>query len=224
MGTIKGKPRGYFEYILAVDCETTGLCFENYENDENPTYNPTTGERHQAISWAFMLVRAEDFAVLDELYVKVKWNENSLQQRLKNPSFGKNAEQIHGLTIDHLEENGIDEEEAVSKIGELILKWFGPDNPIRLLGHNVHLFDLAFLRDLFKRHDILLKFANRHLDSSSLGFGTVGAFNSDDLFATFGFEERGCHSSLEDIRMTVDSLKIINQLWKIKVGLNAYRT
>jgi hypothetical protein len=222
MSTPTGKPRGYFEYALAVDCETTGLCFKNYNHGENPVYNPDTGERHQALSWGMMIVRVDDMSVVEELYVEVKWNEHSLEQRLNNPNFGKGAEKVHGLTFQYLEENGMSEEEAVVKIGEIILKYFGPDNAIKLIGHNVHLFDLAFLRDLFNRHGVVLKFGNRHMDSNSLGFGTVGAWNSGDLFETLGHESRGNHNALDDIRMTVDAFRTIRQLWRLKVGLDAY--
>lgn len=222
MSTPKNKPRGYFEYALAVDCETTGLCFKNYDNDENPVYNPNTGERHQILSIGALIVDVKDFSIVDELYIEIKWNEHSLEQRLNNPSFGKSAEQVHGLTLEYLEENGVTEEEAVMLLGELILKYFGPENAIKMLGHNVHLFDLAFIRDLFKRHGINLKFGNRHMDSNSLGFGTVGSWNSDDLFETIGFEARGNHNALDDIKMTVEAFKIIKRLWDAKVGLSAY--
>lgn len=222
MSTPNNTPRGYFKYALAVDCETTGLCFKNYNHDENPVHNPDTGERHQAISWGFLIVNVEDMVIMEELYLEVKWNEISLQQRLENPNFGKSAEKVHGLTIPYLEENGIAEEDAVVKIGELVLKYFGSDNAIKLFGHNVHLFDLAFLRDLFKRYNINLKFGNRHYDSNSLALGTVGAWNSDDLFETFGFDTRGNHNALDDIKMTVDVFKNIKQLWEAKVGLVTY--
>jgi len=214
MTTPKGKPRGYFEYVLALDSETTGLCFKNYDNDENPVYNPSTGERHQALSWGFLVVRVSDFTVIDELYLEVQWNERSLEQRLNDPSFGKAAEGVHGLTLQHLEENGVSEEEAVLKIGELILKYWGPENAVKLLGHNVHLFDLAFLRDLFKRHGIPLKFGNRHYDTNSGAFMTFGTWNSDDLFEQIGFEARGDHNALDDIKMTVEAARIMRVLFQ----------
>jgi DNA polymerase III epsilon subunit-like protein len=214
MATPKNAPRGYFEYALAVDCETTGLCYKNYNNDENPVYNPTTGERHQALSWGVAVVRVEDFSIVEELYVEIKWNEDSLKQRLGNPEFGKSAEKIHGMTMEYLEENGVSEEEAVTLIGDLILRYFGPDNPIKLIGHNVHLFDLAFLRDMFKRHGIILSFGNRHYDSNSAALMTFGTWNSDDLFSMIGFEARGEHNALADIKMTVEACRIIQMIFK----------
>jgi DNA polymerase III epsilon subunit-like protein len=214
MSTPKGMPRGYFKYVLAVDSETTGLCFKNYDHNENPVYNSTTGERHQALSWGFLVVDTEDFSIVDELYIEVQWNEESLLQRHEDPSFGKKAEEVHGLTLSYLEEHGIPEEEAVMLIGELILKWFGPENAIKLLGHNVHLFDLAFLRDLFKRYGIALKFGNRHYDTNSGAFMTFGTWNSDDLFEQIGFEARGDHNALDDIKMTVEAARIMKMIFQ----------
>lgn len=214
MATMKGKPRGYFQYALAVDCETTGLCFKNYDNDENPVFNPSTGERHQALSWGMLIVDVSDFSVVDELYIEVQWNEHSLQQRLKDPQFGRKAEEVHGLTRTHLEDKGVPEEEAVMLIGDMILKYFGPDNAIKLIGHNVHLFDLAFLRDLFKRHEIPLKFGNRHYDTNSGAFMTFGTFNSDDLFSEIGYPERAEHNALEDIKLTVEACRIMRIIFQ----------
>jgi len=40
VATVKGKPRGYFQKVLAIDCETTGLAV----NADDPSYNPKTKE------------------------------------------------------------------------------------------------------------------------------------------------------------------------------------
>lgn len=218
MSTPKDKPRGYFDFLLAIDCETTGLCFTS----DSPVYNPKTEERHQALSWGIIVADAKTLKPVDDLYVEIKWNQSSKDQRVRNPRFGREAEKIHGLTFEYLEENGVDEEEAVALIGELVLTYWGPDVSIRTLGHNVHMFDVPFLRDMFHRHEIPLRFGNRHMDSNSLAFGTVGTFNSDDLFSTLGMEEREKHNSLDDAKMALESFRIIRTLWKGKVGISAY--
>ena len=218
MSSPKDKPKGYFEYFVAVDCETTGLCFKNYKHEENPVYNPETGERHQAISWGILIVRASDFAIVDEMYLEVQWNNESRRQRLRYPDFGKGAEKVHGLTQEYLENNGIPEEEAVLKIGTLIAKYFGGDNSIKLLGHNVHLFDLPFMRDMFKRYGVDMKFGNRHYDTNSGAFMTFGTWNSDQLFEQLGFEARGDHNALDDIKMTLEAARIMRVLFQKFLG------
>lgn len=204
MASPKDKPRGSFDFLLAIDCETTGLKFNSDNADEG----------HQAVSWGIIVADATTLKPIEELYVEIMWNEQSLAAAAKDPTFGKKAEQIHGLTFEYLEKNGITEEEAVTKIGELILKYWGPEVSIRTLGHNVHLFDLFFLRSMFRRHGIELKFGNRHYDTNSVGFVTLGTFNSDDLFQKVGFEMRGEHNALDDARMALESARRIRVLFQ----------
>lgn len=209
MGTIKGKPRGWFNRILVFDTETTGLCV----NSDNPTHNPETGEQHQIVSIGMIIADAQTFETLDELYVEIKWNDISRAAREKDPKFGKRAEQIHGLTFEYLEENALDEEEAVIEIGNFILKWFADEN-IRTCAHNGATFDVPFLKTLFRRYDIELKFGNRHCDTWSVGFVTFEAYNSDDLFEECGFDARGAHNALDDARMALDSVKAARAIFK----------
>lgn len=207
--TIKGKPRGWFNRILVFDTETTGLC----TNADNPAYNPETGEKHQIVSIGMIVADAQTFETIDELYVEIKWNDDSLDQREKDPSFGKRAEEIHGLTLEYLEDNGVDEEQAVIMIGEFILKHFADEN-IRTAAHNGATFDVPFLKTLFRKYQIELKFGNRHCDTWSIGFATFETYNSDDLFAECGFDARGDHNALEDARMALESLKIVRTIFK----------
>lgn len=216
--TDKKKPVGSFDYLLAIDCETTGLCF----NSDSPVYNPVTNERHQTVSWGIIVADAATLKPVENLYVEIKWNSSSKMQRDNNPDFGSGAERVHGLTYDYLEQNGMTEQEAVVTIGNIIMKYWGPKSSIRTLGHNVHTFDMPFLRDLFRRQEIELRFGNRHYDTNSIGFGTVGSFNSDDLFKTMGLAERGEHNALDDALMALESARRIRALWNDMVGVHAY--
>lgn len=201
--------KGFFKHVLAMDCETTGL---NFSGDD-----PSDG--HQPISWGIIVADTVTYEPVEELYLEIKWNPTSIRSRKVDPKFGKKAEEIHGLTKTYLDENGVDEEEAVLQIATLIIKYWGPSNAIATLGHNVATFDIPFLRAMFCRHDVPLKFTNRHFDSNSLGLGTVGAFTSNALFDTMGFDERSDHNALDDCRMSLESFHIIKKLWTDMVGL-----
>lgn len=205
------KPRGSFDFVLAVDCETTGIHF----------HSDNTAEGQQAISWGLIVADARTLEPIEELYLEVKWNDDMLEKRQKDPSFGVAAEKVHGLTIPYLEEHGLDEAEAVAQIANLILKYWGPKSSPRLLGHNVHLFDYKFLIDALRRHGIELAKANRHIDTSSIGFVTLEAYTSDSLFESMGFEKRGNHKAIDDAHMSLKTCKIIRALWDQKVGLKA---
>jgi DNA polymerase III epsilon subunit-like protein len=196
--------RGKFSFILGIDCETTGLCFDN----DSPIYNEKTGEYHQAISWGVLVIDATTLEVVEECYVEIAWNDMSKTQREEDPKFGTFAEKVHGLTFEHLEENGMDEEEAVAEIVSMILKYWGPTTGIVTLGHNVHTFDMPFLRDMCRRHGIELKFNNRHVDTNSIGFANWETYNSDDLFEMLGFEDRKEHNALDDIKQTLEAVKV----------------
>lgn len=203
MASPKDKPRGYFEKLLAMDCETTGLTF----NSDDPSVG------HQAISWGLIVADAATLKPIEELYLEIKWNEDSVAARQKDPSFGKRAEQVHGLSKSYLDENGITETEAVEKIGSLIMKYWGPEVSIRTLGHNVATFDLWFFKRLFRKFGIELKFGNRHYDTNSIGFATFGTFNSDDLFEACGLNARGDHNALHDAKYALESARRIKLIF-----------
>jgi DNA polymerase III epsilon subunit-like protein len=206
------KPKGYFQYLLAIDCETTGL---NWDDDD-----PSNG--HQALSWGIIVADAKTLKSIEELYIEIKYNDDSRLMKQTDPEFGIYAADIHGLTFDYLEKNGISEEEAVLKIANLILKYWGPTSQVKTLGHNVHVFDVPFLRSMFRRHGIEIPLGSRHYDTNSIGFATTGAYISDALFETMGFDPRGSHNALEDAKMALESARRVRVLWNDKVKIHAY--
>ena len=200
----KSKPRGYFEKILTIDCETTGLTFGGDD--------PSVG--HQAISWGAIVTDFKTLEPVEELYIEVKWNDQSKAARAKDPSFGKRAEQIHGLTYNYLEENGVDEEEAVVQLVSMLMKYWSPDSCIPLLGHNVIAFDMWFLKRMTRAHGINLKHGSRHYDTNTVAGLCWEEFNSDDLFAACGLEDRGDHNALEDARNSLESARLTRMIFK----------
>jgi DNA polymerase III epsilon subunit-like protein len=208
MPTNKKFPTGYFERILAIDCETTGLNFNGSD--------PSIG--HQPISWGMVVTDANTLRPIEELYVEIKWNDISKQARKEDSNFGKRAEEIHGLTYGYLEKNGISEEEAVMQIGGMILKYWGPEVCIHTLGHNIHTFDVPFLRAMFLRYNIPLKFGSRHVDTSSIGWATFGTFTSDELFNLIGFDSREKHNALQDVKMAIEAVRQVKTIFKSVLG------
>ena len=105
------------------------------------------------------------------------------------------------------------EEEAALAIGTLVLKYWGPDGNICLLGHNVATFDMWFLKRLMRNQGVELSFGNRHFDTFSLGQGTLCIFNSDDLFNECGLPVRAKHNAMEDIEYTLESARRIKMIF-----------
>jgi len=198
-----------FKYIYAHDCETTGVCISN----KDPLFRESNGERHQAISWGIIIVDSDTYEPIEEVYIMVKWNEESKAQRAADPEFGTYAEKIHGLTFDYLEEHGVDEEEAVEIIANLIIKYWGTSRPLNCLGHNVA-FDNRFLQDLLERFGLDMRFSQRHIDSFAIGHCCWKTNDSDELFDLVTGAARTEHNALEDIQLTLESCRTTRNLFQ----------
>lgn len=198
------KPKGYFANVLAIDVETTGLAYGSKNGD--PSYDRANDKTYQIVSIGLIVANADTLDVVEELYLEIKWDGTS--------EWNDAAERVHGLSKQHLETHGVTSEEAVLAIGNLILKYWGPDTPICLLGHNVATFDLFFLKRLMSSHGIDLRFGNRHVDTNSIGFATMQSYTSDEMFEYFGFiRDPNNHNALDDARFALASTKLVRDLW-----------
>jgi len=200
------KPRGYFKYILAADCETTGVAV----GCDNPTVDEAAGKTFQSVSWGFLVLDADTLEEIDRLYLEIKWNGTSYWE--------PRAEAVHGLSKEYLKEHGLTEEEAVGEIANLVIKYWGPDSPICLLAHNAN-FDLSFLRALTRSQGIDFKYGNRIIDTNGIAFATFGTYNSDDFFEAAGMPERTTHNALEDIEYTVESVRRTRMVFNVGLGV-----
>lgn len=199
------KPRGYFKYLLGMDCETSGIYFSS----DDPLYNEADGKYFQPISWGFLVIDADTLDVVEKLYVEIKWDGIA--------EWSPQAQAVHGLSKDHLDQHGIPEEDAMLQIANLIVKYWGT-SPVCTLGHNVHTFDMPALRRQMRRHGIELNFGNRHVDTNSAGFLSFKTYNSDDLFECAGMPERKLHNAMEDIEYTLESAKRIQMIFDMALS------
>lgn len=170
------------EKIVAIDVETSGLSKGN-----------DVAANHQIVSIG-LIVADRNFKELDSFYCEIKWNGES--------HWDSKAEKVHGLSLEHLEEHGLSEEDAAVEIAEFLLKHFTPESFLFFLGHNVKSFDLVFFNKLMHKFDIYFKIGHRAVDSFSVGFSCFGTDNSDATFKLF-YDERKAHNSLEDARMAL---------------------
>jgi DNA polymerase III epsilon subunit-like protein len=196
-------PRGYFKYTLAGDCETTGIAL----GCDDPSYNPKTQEKYQAVSWGLIVVETSTLKAVDELYVEIQWD--------KQYEWSDGAERVHGMSREYLRENGVPMREAVEQIGSLILNYWGPESPVCMLGHNVVSFDLPFLRSALRSQGLNVKFANRHVDTNAIGFATLETYNSDDLFELIGLPVRDPtkHNALVDANNALEVVRRVRAIY-----------
>lgn len=193
------------KFGLCIDWETTGA-----------TWGGDSSIKYQGISFGAIIFNTETFEEVETLYRLVKFNPEKWE-------WTEGAQKVHGLTIEYLEENGVTQEEAATDLLELIVKYFGTDSKVMLLGHNPE-FDRRFTNQLLnsvefeftveKQNSNFTQIALHHviLDTSALGFITMGLYKSDLLFERMGFEERGDHNALVDARQTLETCKIIRQI------------
>jgi oligoribonuclease (3'-5' exoribonuclease) len=186
--------------IFATDCETSGMSFTS--ND------PSDG--FQSVAWGIVAADAKTFKEIDQLYLEIKWDGVS--------GWNWKAEQIHGLSKEHLEKHGVSKQEAAEMIAEFIYKYVEPEQAVTLLGQNVARFDLVFLRKLMHECDLPIKFSHRQIDSFSIGFATLGAFSSDHLFEILNIKRPNPHNALADARASLKSIRYIHEIFKL--GLN----
>lgn len=196
-------PRGYFKYTLAMDCETSGLAL----GCDDPSYNPITKEEYQAVSWGMIVIETATLKPVDQLYVEIQFDQRKY-------TWNKQAERIHGMSQEYLRVNGVSMEEAVMEIGNLLLKYWGNDSAISVLGHNVATFDLPFLRRTLRSQGLEVRFGNRHVDTNSIGFGAFETYNSDDLFELVGLPVRdpGNHNALTDAKYAIEVVRAVRNI------------
>ncbi len=179
--------------VIAIDVETSGL-----SKGDDITLN------HQIVSIGIVIADKE-FKEIDSFYCEIKRNGQS--------HWDKNAEKVHGMSIKYLDENGLDEEDAVMAITEFLLTHVEPDEYLFFLGHNPRNFDVPFFTKLTNKYDVHFKIAHRTIDSFSVGFTALGAQNSDELFAYF-YDHRKEHNALDDARMSLGVCRRIKKVMK----------
>ena len=196
------KTRAAFDLCLATDAETSGIALGCVD----PTFNPETGERYQALSFGFVVADVRTFKPVDELYIEIQYDESKYV-------WSEGAQRVHGLTQEYLKANALSRQEAAFKVKEFIEKYFGPFETIRklvLLGQNVATFDRYFLIDLLETIGEPPQFGNRHIDTFSLGIGTLGVFSSDELFEVLGLQrDPNKHNALEDTKHALKAARLI---------------
>lgn len=194
------------KYGLCLDWETSGA-----------TWGGDSTIDFQGLSFGAIVFNADTFEPIEKLYLEIKFDETKYQ-------WSPGAEAIHGMSREYLEANGVTQEEAAAQLATLILKYWGPTSKVLFLGHNPE-FDRRFTNQLLNVIDIEFsveksgKFASRidlfHvvLDTSALGFITLGLYKSDLLFDKMGFDERGAHNALADAEQTLETCRIIRTIF-----------
>lgn len=203
------------KYSLWLDWETSGAAFDL------PYPEQFVPGMFQGIQLGMVVADNENFEEVDAIRVNIKFDSSYKWQ--------DEAQKIHGLSREYLEEHGVDSEEAVATIIEFITKHFGDDvihygegkpdktRTICFGGHNLG-FDIAALQALLRRFNFAVSEHHVRLDTSSIGFLAVGIYKSSKLFEHFGAEKRGDHDALDDTRQSLAVATGVKALIKSALG------
>ncbi len=175
-------------WAMSFDCETSGLIPGKY-----------VGE-HQMISFGAVIFDCRTYEIIDKLYVEIQFDESK--------KWDAGAERVHGLSREHLKKHGISEEDALVKLLELQLKYFGPEEDVLIMAHNPN-FDKAWLQDLYDRYEINAKIWFRAIDTCAIAMAMLGVARSDDLYEACQLPKRAEHNALEDALYSVYAMKYL---------------
>lgn len=185
-------------YLLGMDSETTGMAYANQVDKHcpDPTSDVVNNLKYHAISWGLVVIDPYKMTIIDKLYVTIKHDDTKYE-------WSKDAEKVHGLSRDWLEQHGETRLEAAILILEFILKYWDLNETISTIGHNQVTFDHWFFRELLNEFDMMVKFGNRHIDTNYLTLGVYDVEGSNELFQLFN-DRRVDHNALDDIIQTVN--------------------
>jgi hypothetical protein len=199
------------QFGLCLDWETSGAAFGE---DSSKIY--------QGLSFGAIVFNTKTFEPVEEMYRVIQFDETKWK-------WSDDAQKIHGMSKEHTIENGVSAEQAAADLLEMIFKYFGTGK-VMFLGHNPE-FDRRFTNQLLNNINIEFSVERTQpqmegwcqvhhvmLDTSALGFITLGLFKSDLLFDSLGFEERGEHNALQDAMQTLQTCQAIRQLVQIGMG------
>ena len=181
---------------ICLDFETSG---SNFNGDSTIDY--------QGLSFGAIIFDTKTFKEIDSIYVEMKFDDTKYK-------WSAEAEAIHGMSREYLEEHGVTREEGLAELLNLILKHFGP-NPgkILFLGHNCQ-FDIDFTLQLCRDFGMELIPFHVILDSASTGFILSGMYKSNDIFECFAGVTRDTHNALDDARACLTSVQTMREIFQ----------
>lgn len=188
------------KFGLALDWETSGYSVPSY------------AASHQGISFGAIIFDTATFEPVESLYFEVKFDGSKYK-------WDDSAQRIHGLTREHLEAHGVTQAEAAQALAELVFKYNGAEK-VLFLGHRPF-FDIAFTDQLMASVDFAFEYDPIKLDSAAFALTLLGVNKSDEMFDMMGFPPRTEHNALEDIAMTLETIRLMRSFFLAGVSASA---
>jgi oligoribonuclease (3'-5' exoribonuclease) len=186
-----------------------GLCFD-FETSGSDWGSPNSAIDYQGISLGLVVFETRTFDIIAEDYFEIKFDATKYK-------WSKDAEKIHGLTQEFLEEFGLTKEEAACRVIEFMLKYFGPNPNVMVCGHNIG-YDIKFMHQLLDEFELMFNIHHVRLDTAAAEFIAFTTYKSDDLFDLLCNGKRDTHNALEDCRMTLEAAKNMRLLFEAAIN------
>ena len=191
--TIKGTySRGHpGKFGFCIDWETSGSDFAGKSH-----------EKYQGIAYGAAIFNTETFEPIETIYRELQFDDLKYK-------WSMDAQNIHGLSRDHLAKHGVSREEGLFDLLELLVKYFGNEAKIMFLGHNVD-FDIDFTIQLAMDFDLDIRPRIYHvkLETSGASFILIGKYRSNEVFEFFTGKTRdGHHNALDDALMALETAR-----------------
>ena len=188
-------------YYLSLHVETTGV---NYDDPSAPVY-----EGHDIVALAAAVCEKDTFKKVDEIIVFFT----------QDPDRKDIGTRWHGITAAFLDEEGVDEIEAIEEFVSFLLDYFDVSESIICMGQNVHAFALPFIKNWLYSNEVFLKFSTCSLDVFSLTVATIGETSIEELIDTFGevenmkgFQQRQEYACLLKVQVFIEAFRRIDKL------------
>lgn len=128
-------------YVIVADTETGGL--------------PSKGGKGKPAKLAFTDVALVEVAmvVVDCIELKIVEEYGEIIAPYKEGlEYSAGAEKAHGLSVDHLTNNGADISEVFRNVENIMVKYKNPRIGALMAGHNFQQFDVPFFEGIFEHH------------------------------------------------------------------------
>lgn len=204
--TKKKKKSGLPARGICFDFETSGYLPPKEIDGHFVGY----ADKHQGVSIGAIIFDLKTLTNISEIYIEFKFDPAN--------EWSDEAEKIHGLTREYLNEHGVSQEEGAEKFLNWVLENGIPlDDEWLIMGHNKD-FDIAFLHKWLNKLNVMPKIFYRGINTCDVGIAAFGIGKSDLLFERLGFEKRGDHNALDDARMTLAVAQVVREAANIVFG------
>jgi DNA polymerase III epsilon subunit-like protein len=182
------------KYGFGIDWETSGSAW-----GEDSTID------FQGVSFGAVVFDLATFEPVETIYREIKFDATRYK-------WSEGAQRVHGLSREHLEANGVTQEEASVALMEMYIKYFAPDERVFIIGHHTD-FDIKFTQQLLEQFGIMFQVGATIMDTAGTGLINFGIHKSEDLFQFLGLPARTTHNALEDILLTLKAAQTMRAIF-----------